>query len=248
MIPADIALAMLINRTTAAYNAGAPTYISYTEHTHITVQTLHRTQDIDRAVVVRNADNFAIMHDLPQGAERTGDAFPIIPYFDPLSAFGFGYYANLKLVTITLDRKEPFVLPIPAADPTVDVVVPYNSFWIARYASDSTNNAVHLQIDPTSRVSSDSFYPSDVIVDQQTQLPSHIEMRTGSSDMVIDLDYKLIGGHWTIVHGVFSSTEHVAVLTFKVVADITYSNIAFPTTAPDPRLAGPPTPAPSATP
>jgi hypothetical protein len=247
MISADLALAMLINRTTAAYNAGAPTYISYTEHTHITVQSLHRTQDIDRAVVVRNADNFAIMHDLPQGAERTGDAFPIIPYFDPLSAFAFDYYANLKLVTITLDRKDPFVFSIPSADPTVDVVLPYVSYWVPHYAADSTEKAVHLQLDPTAR-NGDAYYPSDIVVDPQTQLPSHIETRFGTSDMTIDLDYKVIDGHWTIVHGIFSATERVAVLTFKVVADITYSNIAFPTTAPDPRLAGPPTPAPSATP
>jgi len=244
VLSADLALALLVNRTAAAYTTGAPTYISYTERTHITAASLNRTQDINRTVVVRNADNFAIMRDLPQGAERTGQAFPIVPYFDPFSSFSFGYYANLKLVTITLTRMDPIVFPIPPADPSVDVVLPYNSFWVARYAPDSTGAAMHLQIDPTSRVAG-GFYPSDVIVDPQTQLPSHVEMRDGGSDMIIALDYKIIDGHWTIVRGVFTATERVALLTFKVVADITYSNITFPTSAPDPRLAGTPAPSPS---
>src|SRR5665213_637692 len=144
MLSADLALALLVNQTATAYTTGAPAYISYIEHTHITAASLNRTQDINRAVVVRNADNFAIMHDLPQGAERTGQAFPIVPYFDPFSSFSFGYYANLKLVTITLTRMDPIVFPIPPADPSVDVVLPYNSFWVARYAPDSTNAAMHL--------------------------------------------------------------------------------------------------------
>jgi hypothetical protein len=35
-------------------------------------------------------------------------------------------------------------------------------------------------------------------------------------------------------------------MTFKVIADVTFSDIAFPAQAPDPRLAGAPSPSPSA--
>jgi hypothetical protein len=49
-----------------------------------------------------------------------------------------------------------------------------------------------------------------------------------------------------IVHGTFSQTMHVAFLTYKIIADVTFSDIAFPAGPPDPRLAG--TPAPSPTP
>jgi hypothetical protein len=49
------------------------------------------------------------------------------------------------------------------------------------------------------------------------------------------------------VHGSFSATEHAAFLTFKVVADVTFSDIAFPSDPPDPRLAGTPTPSPAPT-
>ena len=67
-------------------------------------------------------------------------------------------------------------------------------------------------------------------------------MRSVEGDEAFSLDYKVIDGHWVIVHGSFGATEHAAFLTFKVVADITFSDIAFPLEPPDPRLAGTPTP------
>ena len=100
-------------------------------------------------------------------------------------------------------------------------------------------------VDPTARANG-SFYPSDVVEDPQTHLPSHIELRVaGGNDMIIALDYKVVEGHWIIVHGTFTATEHAVVLTFKVVADVTFSDIQFPAQAPDPRLAGSPSPSPA---
>ncbi|HEY1655809.1 MAG TPA: hypothetical protein VGF86_11900 [Candidatus Tumulicola sp.] len=245
MLPPDLAFALLINRTTDYYQAHPPVYMTYTEHTHVTAPSLGRAQDLNRSIAVRVADNFAVMQDLPDGGHRTGQAFPIVAYFDPLSAFQFSYFANLKRVDITIQRGQPYVLATPPPDPSVNAVVAYNSYWDARYAPDSTEAAVHLLIDPTARVAG-SFYPSEVVEDPQTHLPSHIEVRVaGSNDMVIALDYKVIEGHWVIVHGTFSATEHAVVLTFKVIADVTFSDIAFPAEAPDPRLAGSPSPPPS---
>ncbi len=238
MMTADLAFALLINRTSAFYEANPPVYMTYTEHTHVTAPTVGRSQDIDRSVAVRVADDFAVMRDLPNGGERTGQAFPIIAYFDPLSAFGFSYFANLKRVDITLNRGQPLVLVTPQPDPSVNALVPYNSYWAARYASDSTDTQLHLLIDPTPRVKA-GFYPSEIKEDGQTQLPSHIEMRvTGGDDEAIALDYAVIDGHWVVVHGTFSATQHAAFLTFRVIADVTFSNIAFPSEPPDPRLSG----------
>lgn len=242
MIPPDLAFAVLINRTTDFYRAHPPVYMTYTERTHVTAPTLGRAQDINRSIAVRIADNFAVMQDLPDGGRRTGQAFPIVAYFDPLSAFQFSYFANLKRVDITLQRGDPLVLATPAPDPSVNLVVPYNSFWKSRYAPDSSAAAMHLLIDPTPRVK--GFYPSDVVEDPQTHLPSHIEMRVTGADESIALDYQVIDGHWVITHGTFSATEHAVVLTFKVVADVTFSDIAFPSEPPDPRLAGTPAAAP----
>jgi hypothetical protein len=245
MMTADLAFAMLINHTSAFYQANPPTYMTYVEHTHVSAPTLGRTQDINRSIAVRVADNFAVMKDLPNGEQRTGEAFPIVAYFDPLSNFKFSYFANLKNVNITLDRGAPFFLSIPQPDPSVSAVVPYNSYWAARYASDSSESALHLLIDPTPRVSS-GYYPSEIVEDGATQLPSRIEMRVVGSDEVIRLDYALMDGHWVIVHGQFSATQHAAFLNFKVIADITFTDITFPSDPPDARLAG--TPAPSGSP
>ena len=117
MMTADLAFAMLINRTSAFYQANPPLYMTYVEHTRVSAPSLGRAQDIDRSITVRVADNFAVMKDLPNGGWRAGEAFPIVAYFDPISNFKFSYFANLKRVDITLDRGAPFFLAIPAADP-----------------------------------------------------------------------------------------------------------------------------------
>ncbi len=245
MMTADLALALLINRTSAFYQANPPVYMTYVEHTHVSAPSIGRSQDINRSIAVRIADDAAVMKDLPNGEQRTGQAFPIVAYFDPLSNFKFSYFANLKVVNITLQRGTPFFLTIPGPDPGVNVVVPYNSYWAARYASDSTDDALHLLIDPTPRVQ-DGLYPADVVEDATTKLPSHIEMRVaGAGDEMFSLDYAMIDGHWVIVHGTFSQTMHVAFLTYKIIADVTFSDIAFPAEPPDPRLAGTPLPSPT---
>ncbi|MGZ3497821.1 MAG: hypothetical protein ACXWNK_16455 [Vulcanimicrobiaceae bacterium] len=236
MIPPDLAFALLTNRTAMTYQNQAPAYIVYREHTHVTAPSLGRSQDIDRLVKVRVADDVAVMQDLPAGAERTGQAFPIIPYFDPISQFSFSYFANLKRVDITLTRGQVVYFPIPSPDPSVNAVIPYMSFWAPSYAPDSTDARLHMTLEPTPRAGN-GFYPSDVAEDPQTQLFSHVEMRTTDGDETIALDYQVIENHWVITHGAFTSTEHTFGLTFKVIADITYDQFQFPSMPPDPRLA-----------
>jgi hypothetical protein len=242
MILPDVAFALLINRTADFYRDNPPVYMTYTERTHVSAPSLGRTQDINRSIAVRVADNYAVMRDLPNGSERIGQAFPIIAYFDPISSFSFGYFANMKRVDIDLKRGKPVILSTPAPDPDVNVLIPYNSYWAANYAPDSTEQAVHVLLDPTARVTAPSYYPAEVTEDPATHLPSRILMRAVGSDETIALDYKVIDGHWVITHGEFGGTQHVAFLTFKVIADISFDDIAFPETAPDPRLAGTPAP------
>ena len=244
MTGADLALAALINRAGSTYASSAPAYITYREHTH--VEGSGRFEDIDRAVSVRVADNLAVMQDLPNGAVRTGSAFPVIPFFDPFSSFRFSYFANLKKIDISFDTGKPYYFKMPDADPSVDVVVPYVSEWAPRYAPDSTPDALHFLIDPTSRTG-DSFYPTEVREDPSTQLPSFVAMQVNGSDMTITLEYSMVDGHWVITRGTWSSTQRVFVSSFKVTAVTTFSDFTFPDTAPDPRLAGTPIPRPSAT-
>lgn len=244
MIGADAALAALINRAANAYLTTAPPYITFRETTH--VEGASRAEDINRYVVVRVADDCAIMQDLPNGARRSGPAFPVIPFFDPFSSFQFSYFANLKKIDITFDPGQPFQLQPPAADPSVDAVVVYFSEWAPRYAPDSTDDALHLLIEPTPRIGNNSFYPSEVIEDPQSHLPSHVTLQDNGTDMQISLDYAIVDGHWLVTRGTYSATQHVPIIgSFKVSAVTTYSDFTFPDTAPDPRLAGTPRPSPS---
>ena len=238
MISPDIALAALINRAGASYLNAAPAFISYTEHTHVT--GANRAENIDRSVLVRVADNYAVMHDLPRGATRFGSAFPLIPFFDPFSNFQYCYYANLKKIDIKFIPGTPFNYPIPAANPAV-VSVPYMHLFAPRYAPDSSDEALHILTDPTP-ANGVYMYPSDVREDPMTHLPSHVTIQEGGSDTTIGLDFSVIEGHWVVTHGTYSASQHVAFLNFKVNADITYTDISFPATAPDPQLAGTPGP------
>ena len=77
MIGADAALAALINRAATTYLTAAPAYITFQESTH--VEGANKSEDINRYVAVRVADDYAVMRDLPQGAQREGPAFPVIP-------------------------------------------------------------------------------------------------------------------------------------------------------------------------
>jgi len=242
MLSADVALANLLNRTAQAYVQNAPAYIVYRERTHVGAASLGRTQDINRFVQVRQADNYAVMRDLPQGAERTGQAFPIIPYFDPFTQFTFDWFANLKRVDITLQRSPPGLWPVPQPDSSVDAVVPYFTFWAPNYAADSTAARAHIVISPTPQYTAGSLYPAQVIEDPSSHLPAHIEMRTTDGDEVITLDYQVLQNHWVITHGTFTSRQRVGPLSFQVVSDTTYDQFSFPPTAPDPRLAAPPSP------
>jgi len=241
MVSADVALANLMNRTATAYVQNAPAFIVYRERTHVTA-SMGRSQDIDRSVKVRQADNYAVMQDLPNGAERTGQAFPIIPYFDPFSNFNYSWFANLKRVDITLNRAAPSLWPLPGNDAGVDVVVPYISFWAPSYVADSAPARLHFRVLPTPALTSGQFFPYDVAAVLPGGLPSHIELRFVGDPTSITLDYQSIAGYWVITHARYSAPQHVGPFNFSVVSDTTYDQFKFPATAPDPRLAAVPHP------
>ncbi len=149
---ADLAFAILINRTSAFYQASPPLYMTYIEHTHVSAPSLGRAQDIDRSIAVRIADNFAVMKDLPNGGWRTGEAFPIVAYFDPDIELQVQLLCESQARRHHTRARRALFSRHTSRRLRVNVVVPYNSYWAARYAPDSTNAALHLMIDPTPRV------------------------------------------------------------------------------------------------
>ena len=246
MLPPDVELIQLINRTGSAYVANAPAFITYREFTHAGAASLGRSQDINRSVAVRQADNFAVMQDLPQGLERTGQAFPIIPYFDPFPGFAYRWFANLKNVDISVTRYPPAAWPLPPADTGATMSLTYISFWEPQYANDSTEARVHLRVLPTPALQTGQYYPYDIIEDPVSHLPSHLELRFVGDSTRLQMDYQILQGHWVMTHAVYTAPQHVGPLNFTIVTDTKYQDMAFPATAPDPRLAG--TPAPTAAP
>lgn len=247
-MPADLALALLINHTSAAYENNPPAYIVYRETTLVQAPSLGRSQEIDRQIIARNVDDAAVMTSIPGGDRSTGEAFPVIPYFDPFSQFTFSYFANLKRIDINLQRGDPMHFTIPPPNANVDVVVPYMTFWSVSYAPDSTPQHPHFLLGPTPRLGTGSqIYPTEVVEDPQTQLPSRIVLHDTASDMIIALDYSIVDGHWIITHGTFTATEHAVFLTFVVTANVTFDQFSFPTTPP-PEAASLPPPTPSPTP
>ncbi len=244
MLSADSAFAQFVNQTTTYYNAHQPAFMSYRSRTHISVPSLRRDAEIDRQILVRVRDNVAIMHDLPQGAERFGQAFPVIASFDPLAgSFRYEYPAFLKNLrinrdfAITLDRGTPLYFAAPAANPTVSVVAAYSRYYSPSFASDSSDATPHLQLEvvpPDFR----GPYPSDIVMNAATSLPSQIRLRSTAADTVITFDYTVLQQHWVITHFSYEETQSAAIARIHFKTDTTFDQFAFPSTAPDPRLAG----------
>ena len=236
MIPADIAFAQLVNATAKAYVDNAPAYITYREHTHIVgTGTIRQDRDINRFVAVRQSDNTAIMRDLPNGGESQGQAFPIIPYFNPFTAFSFSYFANLKQISITLTRAASFTFALPQPSRDVDSTVFYIPFWKPAYAAGSSDAAPHFTVELTTHQTR-AAYLSDIIVDPQSHLPSHVVVKLENDPTTISLDYAMLQGHWVITHGTMSTSQTVGVFSFHVVAETTYTDMAFPAASPDSRI------------
>jgi hypothetical protein len=99
-----------------------------------------------------------------------------------------------------------------------------------------------MRVEPTPAYPHNAFCVYEVREDPQTRLPSYIELRSDSGDK-FTLDYKVLDGHWVIVRGTMTTQQHFGPMSFQVVAQTDYQDIAFPAEAPDPRLAGTPAPA-----
>ena len=233
MLPPDLALAQYFNATTKAYITQAPAYITYRERTRITASGpfVKANREIDRSVMVRQRDNFAIMQDLPAGGETQGQAFPIIPYLDPLAGFTFKYFVNLKAINIDLKRIEPPYLSIPQPDANADVMVYYLQFWKPSYLPGSTDSAPRFKVELV-KDEPNMQYPAEVDIDPSSGLPKFIEVKITGDNLDVKLDYSIVEGHWIVTHGLLTSDNGI----YRGVSDTTFDQFTFPATVPDPRL------------
>src|SRR5579872_6698809 len=85
-LTADIAFEQSANAAAAAYDS-RPAFVTYVTHTRIEVPSMGQDLDVNRRVIVRSADDVALLEDLPRGAQTLAHSFPISPTFDALSYF-----------------------------------------------------------------------------------------------------------------------------------------------------------------
>jgi hypothetical protein len=248
-LTADIAFEQAANAAAARYEA-RPAYITYVSRTHVEVPSMDESLDVDRRVMVRSADDLAILQDLPHGAQTIAHGFPISPTFDALSYFrlnvGIGWHKRI-FSDVTGPAGSGPIIPLRFAVVTHepnDVVVTSLRYYYPKFAPDSSDapdGHTHLvmQALPTLTTGNSSdFYISDVVIDNSTMLPLQVTY-TGRDDRRFVVDYETIGGAWVIRHAYFAMTQY-GVLHFARVhwtADATFGDYQFSQTPPDPRLA-----------
>lgn len=229
--------------------------MTYRVATHVSAPALGKSRDVIRGVAVRTADDVAVLQDLPRGANALGHGFPITPAFDALSYFTLSWKvgAHMDFSAYVHD-----ITPLRYSDAPsgqADVVVLRLRQYRAEYASDSSDAAdgrTHVALVPYDFVRhaatrpDSTFYLSDVVIDNATQLPTSVRYK-GGDDIDFTVDYAMQGGHWLVSHAHYEETLHgpLRIGRLRVIADAVYDTFAFPESAPDPRLAPPAAPAPS---
>jgi hypothetical protein len=247
MITPDIAFEQCSNAAAAAYRA-RPAFVTYRVSTHVSIPSMKRERDIERSVMVRTSDDRAIVQDLPKGRSQITHAFPILPTFDALAYFTLTGTVNMR------DALESYVhdvTPLTYDDTQTtkksdaDVVVIRLRAYKATYAPDSStapDGLTHLLLEPYQFVeqsaSKDNFFFNDLVCSNATKLPTHVAF-AGTDDLAFAVDYTVADGNWVVNHAHYEQTQFAPMRIGRVhaVVDSNFSDFAFPTTAPDPRLA-----------
>lgn len=252
----DIAFEQTANAAAQRW-AARPAYVEYVSRTHIEAPSVHKQLDVNRRVVVRTADDQAILKDLPNGGESFARPFPISPTFDALSYFRLNANANWHLQVfagITGPDGTGQIIPITfkqVAPTDNQVVVTSLRYYYPKFAPDSSDapdGHMHLVMTalPTLTNGNQSdFYISDVVIDNATMLPLKVTY-VGKDDRRFVIDYGFVGGTWIVQHAFFEQTAYGVLKITRVhySADSTFSDYQFSATPLDPRLPPLATPAP----
>ncbi len=245
MLTPDLAFERCANAAAAAARS-FPAYISYHVDTQVSAPSVHREREVIRHVDVRTRDDLAVIQDLPRGANVLGHGFPITPAFDALSFFTLSWKVGFHM---EMSSSVHDITPMTFDDPTqskADVVVFRLREYRADYASDSSdaaNGVTHITFVPFDFVKravakpDSTFYLSDVLIDNATDLPREVRF-AGGDDIVFIVDYSTVAGHWLVSHAHYEETLQgpLRIGRLHVIADAHYDDFSFPDAAPDPRL------------
>jgi hypothetical protein len=256
----DIAFERAANAAAARW-VQRPAYVTYVERTHIEAPRVHRKQDVDRRVMVRTADDLAILKDLPNGGESFARPFPISPTFDALSYFRLNNNVNwhLQVFSSTTGQNgtgqiEPMTFKDPQPSEN-EVVVTTLRFYYPTFAPDSSDapdGHMHLVLKALPTLTNDSgadFYITDVVIDNATMLPLKVTYE-GKDDRRFVIDYEFVGGTWIVQHAFFEQTAYGIAKVSRVhySGDVTFSDYQFSDSPPDPRFPPLATPSPTSSP
>jgi hypothetical protein len=248
----DIAFEQAANAAAARW-AARPAFVSYTTHTRIEAPSLHQSIDVNRRVMVRSADDVALLEDLPQGATSIARGFPISPTFDALAYFRLNtnitWHKQISTDITGPDGNGPIV---PITFSTIshndsDVIVTSLRFYYPKFAPDSSDapdGRTHLVMRalPTlTNGNSSDFYITDVLIDNATMLPLRVTYE-GKDERKFVIDYGFAGDVWVVQHAFFEQTVYSVLKIGRVhySADASFTDYQFETAPPDPRLAAAP--------
>ena len=250
MIAADVLFRLTANAAAEQYRRPPP-YLAYHTTAVIDVPALNRHKVVEREVETRTADDFAVLQDLPRGQRQYGQSFPLIPTFDALSYFRIDYTgAQQRNMLAHVTTYGPITFDAPhATAPGITVVATTLRNYYARYADDSTDAKAHLILDPLKALTHNNnsdFYLHELYIDTATNLPLSVTY-TGHDEVEFTIDYTTVQTHWLVSHVFYTRTFfapfHIGRTRFTV--DATFDQFTFPQEPADPKLLGPPSPAPT---
>lgn len=258
-LTAELAFQQAANRAADLY-ARAPAYVTYDVNVRARAPSMNQDRTVLRHVETRTSDDLAVVQDLPQGRNVLARSFPLSPVFDALSYFRFEWHVTARG---TLDAYVTDVTPLryvlTPQQANTDVFVASLRYYRATYAPDSSdapNGVSHINLAAYDFVKAEgarnTLYYTDIYVDNASGLPVDVRM-AGASGLILDVRYTAADNHVVVdtVHYEETISVPLGVARFHVLSDAKFSHYAFPTTAPDPRLAPPgsiPAPATSALP
>jgi hypothetical protein len=247
MVPPEVAFQHAANAAAAVYEK-APPFVTYRVLTHVSAPSLGKSRDVLRDVAVRTSDDVAVIQDLPQGANNLAHGFPITPVFDALSYFELSWKVGYHTEVSSYVHD---VTPLTYGDVSssdADAVVVRLKRYKATYADDSSDapdGKTHIVMVPYDFYKAqgdpdNTFFLSDVVIDNATQLPISVTY-TGGNNTTFVCDYGSDTGHWVVKHLHYETTLHgpLRIGLLHVIADATFDHFAFPENAPDPRLQPP---------
>jgi hypothetical protein len=238
VIPADALFRTAANAAAAAF-AASPPYLAYRTEVTIDVPSMKRHRVIEREVETRTKDDFARLHDLPNGGTQYAHSFPLIPTFDAISYFRFQFNGSQRDALSYVQEMQPITFS-DTPDTHADVVVKMLRYYHASYAPDTTDAVAHILMDalPTLTRGNDSdFYIHDVYVDTATNLPTRVVYVGPTTQFTCD--YTVVENHWLVKHASYTHTFygpfHIGRVT--AIADATNTDFRFPPVPSDPKLA-----------